>query len=88
MREVAHVARMNGIISRLLRTELNRNHDQGAFDTTGRNVYDILISKIPILREISMLHIAALSRYRRLAPERITLFPDLHQELFSVDISE
>lgn len=86
LRQVSHVRRLNLFISRSLRAELNKTHHRSPFDSTSLNVYDTLISKIPILREISMLHMGALSRFRRLSPQ--IEFPALHRELFSMDISE
>lgn len=86
LRQVSHVRRLNLFIARSLRAELNKTHQRSPFDSSSLNVYDTLISKIPILREISMLHMAALSRFRRLSPE--IEFPALHRELFSMDLSE
>ena len=88
LRQVNHVRRLNLFISRSLRAELSKNHHhRSPFDqSTSLNVYETLISKIPILREISMLHMAALSRFRRVSPE--IEFPALHRELFSMDVGE
>lgn len=87
LRQVSHVRRLNLFISRSLRAELGKTHHRSPFDTTtSLDVYDTLMSKIPHLREISMLHMAALSRFRRLSPE--IEFPALHRELFSMDMNE
>lgn len=99
LRQVSHVRRLNLFISRSLRAELNKTH-RNSLETTnttttttttttasnGQSVYDTLIAKIQHLREISMLHMVALSRFRRLSPE--IEFPALHRELFSMDINE
>lgn len=74
-------------ISRSLRSELEKSRHRDPFHLSNSDVYETLISKIPILREMSALHMAALSRFRRLAPPEIE-FPALHRELFSMDIGE
>lgn len=86
LRQVNHVRRLNLFIGRSLRNELNKTHSRRSLfdEQTGLNVYDLLIAKIPLLREISMLHMSALSRFRRIAPE--IEFPALHRELFSLDM--
>lgn len=84
LRQVNHVRRLNLFICRSLRAELNKTHHRSPFDPSSMNVYETLISKIPTLREISMLHMTALSRFRRLSPE--IEFPALHRELFSMDM--
>lgn len=87
LRQVNHVRRLNLFICRSLRAELNKSHHhRSPFEPTSSNIYETLISKIPILREISMLHMAALSRFRRLSPE--IEFPALHRELFSMDMAD
>lgn len=74
-------------ISRSLRTELNKTHQAGLFEApTSLNVYETLVAKIPQLRELSAMHMSALSRFRRLSPE--IEFPALHRELFSMDMAE
>lgn len=45
--------------------------------------FDALNVKIPSLRELSMLHMEALSKFLRSSPN--VVFPPLHRELFSVD---
>ena len=47
-------------------------------------VMDILHGKTSTLRELSMLHMDALTKFRRSAPHLD--FPALHKELFSVDL--
>ena len=62
--------------------ELAKTHQQ--FLKGDVTVMDILCSKTPALREMSMLHMEALGKFRRSAPHLD--FPALHKELFSVDI--
>jgi nuclear receptor subfamily 1 group F protein 4 len=96
---VSHVRRLNLFISRSLRAELNKNHHHrlgNPYDNTTTTtttitvtpagIYDTLLMKIQHLRNISQLHMDALTRFRRLSPE--IEFPALHRELFSTDISE
>ena len=86
LRQVSHVRRLNLFISRSLRAELAKTHRAGdSFDSqaTSLNVYETLIGKISHLREISLLHMGALTRFRRMSPE--IEFPALHRELFSID---
>ncbi|KAJ8924276.1 hypothetical protein NQ315_007068 [Exocentrus adspersus] len=75
------IGRLSQAVLRALRLELDRNHSlpiKG--DVT---VCDALLTKIPTLREISMLHMEALGKLKRSAPHLD--FPALHKELFSVD---
>ena len=92
MRQVSHVRRLNLFIARSLRAELNKSHDNNtsancnATTTTSVGVYELLMSKIHQLRELSTLHMSALTRFRRLSPE--IEFPALHRELFSTDMGD
>jgi len=74
----------------LLDSANNNNNNNTTTTTSTTNtslaVYDILMSKIHQLRELSSLHMSALSRFRRLSPE--IEFPALHRELFSADTTE
>ena len=66
---------------KVLKTELERNH-LGPLkgDVT---VCDTLLAKLPQLREVSVMHMDALAKYKRQTPH--IEFPALHKELFSVD---
>ncbi|XP_050305740.1 probable nuclear hormone receptor HR3 isoform X4 [Anthonomus grandis grandis] len=81
LKGIAEIGRLNQAVLRALKLELDRNHSlpiKG--DVT---VCDALLTKIPNLREISMLHMDALGKLKRSAPHLD--FPALHKELFSVD---
>lgn len=70
-------------VYRVLKIELDRNHIlpiKG--DVT---VCDAVIAKMSNLREVSALHMDALSKFKRTATE--LKFPELHQELFSFPVS-
>jgi len=81
LRGVAEIQRLNQAVLRALKMELNRSHKlpyKG--DIT---VADLLFAKVGGLREISTLHMEALTKFKRSSPNHD--FPDLHKELFSVD---
>ncbi|CAH0551806.1 unnamed protein product [Brassicogethes aeneus] len=81
LKGLGEIGRLSQAVVRALRLELERNHSlpiKG--DVT---VCDALLTKIPTLREISMLHMDALGKLKRSAPH--LEFPALHKELFSVD---
>ncbi|XP_017769820.1 PREDICTED: probable nuclear hormone receptor HR3 isoform X2 [Nicrophorus vespilloides] len=81
LKGIGEISRLSQAVVRALRLELERNHSlpiKG--DVT---VCDALLTKIPTLREISMLHMDALGKLKRSAPH--LEFPALHKELFSVD---
>lgn len=81
LKGLGEISRLSQAVIRALRIELERNHSlpiKG--DVT---VCDALLTKIPTLREISMLHMDALGKLKRSAPH--LEFPALHKELFSVD---
>ncbi|XP_044738337.1 probable nuclear hormone receptor HR3 isoform X1 [Chrysoperla carnea] len=81
LRGVAEISRLSQAVLRALKAELDRNH---ALPIKGDvTVCDALLTKIPQLREVSMLHMEALGRLKRSAPH--LEFPALHKELFSVD---
>ncbi|RWS31307.1 putative nuclear hormone receptor HR3-like protein [Leptotrombidium deliense] len=76
------ITRLNQAILKALKMELSRTHKlpyKG--DIT---VYETLIAKTDTLKEISLLHMEALSKFRRSLPGLD--FPPLHKELFSVDL--
>ncbi|XP_023718984.1 probable nuclear hormone receptor HR3 isoform X5 [Cryptotermes secundus] len=81
LKGLAEIGRLSQAVLRALRLELERNHSvpiKG--DVT---VYDALLAKVPTLRELSMLHMDALAKFKRSTPH--LEFPALHKELFSVD---
>ncbi|XP_069704014.1 probable nuclear hormone receptor HR3 isoform X2 [Periplaneta americana] len=81
LKGLAEIGRLSQAVLRALRIELERNHSipiKG--DVT---VYDALLAKVPTLRELSMLHMDALAKFKRSTPH--LEFPALHKELFSVD---
>ncbi|XP_030764934.1 probable nuclear hormone receptor HR3 isoform X4 [Sitophilus oryzae] len=81
LKGIAEIGRLSQAVLRALKLELDRNHTMPIKgDVT---VCDALLTKIPNLREISMLHMDALGKLKRSAPHLD--FPALHKELFSVD---
>ncbi|XP_022915381.1 probable nuclear hormone receptor HR3 isoform X3 [Onthophagus taurus] len=72
------ITKLRQAVTRALKHELDRNHSPLKGDVT---VCDALLSKIPSLRELNMLHMDALGKLRRSAPH--LEFPALHKELFS-----
>ncbi|XP_044009515.1 probable nuclear hormone receptor HR3 isoform X2 [Aphidius gifuensis] len=81
LRGQSEITRLSQAVIRALRSELDRNHIlpiKG--DVT---VCDALLAKLPQLREISLLHMDALAKFKRSQPH--LEFPALHKELFSVD---
>ncbi|XP_018302841.1 probable nuclear hormone receptor HR3 isoform X2 [Mycetomoellerius zeteki] len=75
------INRLSQAVIRALRSELDRNHVTPIKgDVT---VCDAILAKIPQLREISLLHMDALAKFKRSQPH--LEFPALHKELFSVD---
>ncbi|XP_072161489.1 probable nuclear hormone receptor HR3 isoform X3 [Bemisia tabaci] len=80
LKGLAEISRLGQAVSKALRLELDRNHGPIKGDVT---VYDALLAKVPSLRELSMLHMEALAKFKRSAPH--LEFPALHKELFSVD---
>ncbi|OAD62016.1 putative nuclear hormone receptor HR3 [Eufriesea mexicana] len=78
---LAEITRLSQAVIRALRSELDRNHVSPIKgDVT---VCDAILAKIPQLREISLLHMDALAKFKRSQPH--LEFPALHKELFSVD---
>lgn len=72
----------------------NNNNNNNNNSKTGNNLYhlkdgddltvlQIMIAKSASLRELSMLHMEALNKFRRSTPHLI--FPALHKELFAID---
>ncbi|KAI1306526.1 putative nuclear hormone receptor HR3 [Halotydeus destructor] len=73
---------LNAAILKALRNELNKTHKLPIKGDV--SVADTLLSSIPTLRELSKLHMEALTKFRRSCPH--VDFPALHKELFSVDL--
>lgn len=69
-------------IKKALQGELNKTHKQPIKGDV--SVMDALNNSLPMLKELSSLHMEALSKFRRQYP--LTEFPALHKELFSVDL--
>ncbi|XP_033360129.1 probable nuclear hormone receptor HR3 isoform X6 [Bombus vosnesenskii] len=81
LKGLAEITRLSQAVIRALRSELDRNHVSPIKgDVT---VCDAILAKIPQLREISLLHMDALAKFKRSQPH--LEFPALHKELFSVD---
>ncbi|XP_055680014.1 probable nuclear hormone receptor HR3 isoform X2 [Lutzomyia longipalpis] len=63
-----------------IRQELESNHAPLKGDVT---VLDTLLNKIPTFRELSLMHMEALSKFKQDHPQYV--FPALYKELFSID---
>lgn len=73
---------LNQAILKALKCELNKSHKLPIKGDV--SVLDALLNSMPTLRELSALHMEALSKFRRSYPQ--AEFPALHKELFSVDL--
>ncbi|KAK3927851.1 putative nuclear hormone receptor HR3 [Frankliniella fusca] len=81
LKGIAEITRLSQAVQRALRIEMDRTHPQPIKgDVT---VCDAMLAKIPVLRDLSMLHMDALAKFKRSTPH--LEFPALHKELFSVD---
>ncbi|XP_011494884.1 PREDICTED: probable nuclear hormone receptor HR3 isoform X6 [Ceratosolen solmsi marchali] len=81
LRGHAEVRRIYDAVLRALRSELDRSHISPLKgDVT---VCDAMVAKISQLRDISLMHMDALAKFKRSQPH--LEFPPLHKELFSVD---
>ena len=68
-------------VLRALKSELDRSHISPLKgDVT---VCDAMIAKISQLRDVSLMHMEALTKFKRIHPH--VDFPALYKELFSVD---
>ncbi|GLH07308.1 Probable nuclear hormone receptor HR3 [Gryllus bimaculatus] len=79
LKGLAEISRLSQAVMRALRLEIDRNHVvpiKG--DVT---VCDSMIAKLSSLRELSVLHMDALAKFKRSTPH--LEFPALHKELFS-----
>jgi len=82
LKGIIEIQRLNQAIVKALRFELSQTHKMPFKGDI--SVFDALINKIPLLRELNLLHMEALSKFRRASPH--LEFPPLHKELFSIDI--
>jgi nuclear receptor subfamily 1 group F protein 4 len=82
LKGIVDIQRLNQAIVKALRFELSRTHKMP--NKGDVSVFDALMAKIPLLRDLNMLHMEALSKFRRASPH--LEFPPLHKELFSIDI--
>ncbi|KAG7153352.1 nuclear hormone receptor HR3-like 1 [Homarus americanus] len=81
LRGTEEIAKLNEAVGRSLCLELDKTH---RYPVKGDiTVYAFLLAKMPALRELSMLHQEALSKFKRAAPH--LQFSDLHKEIFNVD---
>jgi len=82
LKGVLDIQRLNQAIAKALKVELGKTHKMPyKGDVT---VLEALMAKLPTLRELSLLHMESLSKFRRSCPH--LEFPALHKELFSVDL--
>ncbi|XP_022245950.1 probable nuclear hormone receptor HR3 isoform X1 [Limulus polyphemus] len=82
LKEVLDIQRLNQAILKSLRFELDRTHKLPYKGDV--SVLDSLLAKIPTLREMNILHMDALAKFKQSYPHQE--FPALHKELFPVDI--
>nr|XP_046917533.1 ecdysone-induced protein 78C-like isoform X2 [Dermatophagoides farinae] len=83
LKGILEIQRLNQAIMKALRNELNRTHKNTFFIKGDVTIIDIIIAKSGQLRELSILHMDALNKFRRQSSHLI--FPALHKELFSID---
>ncbi|XP_059470453.1 probable nuclear hormone receptor HR3 isoform X5 [Neocloeon triangulifer] len=81
LKGMAEISRLSQAVLRALRMELDRNHRLPLKGDV--LVGDALIAKMSELKELNMLHMEALAKFKRSTPH--LEFPALHKELFSVD---
>ncbi|KAL1427744.1 hypothetical protein MTO96_017136 [Rhipicephalus appendiculatus] len=82
LKGISEIQRLNAAILKSLRYELGKTHEQPYKGDV--SAFDCLLAKLSSLREVSLLHMDALAKFRRTVPH--LEFPALHKELFSVDI--
>ncbi|KAL1455439.1 hypothetical protein WDU94_009530 [Cyamophila willieti] len=80
IKDVLEISRLHRAVMKLLQAELEKNHVPIKGDVT---LFATLNAKITTLRQLSTLHMEALTTFKRSAPH--VDFPALHKELFSVD---
>lgn len=76
---------MNMAVMKALQFELMKSHSKVPLKGDV-SLLDNLKGKVEILREISNLHQEALTKFHRNYPEITAKFPELHKELFSVEL--
>lgn len=76
------ILRLNQAILKTLKFELAKTHKLPFKGDV--SVLDALLARLPMLRELSQLHMDALGKFRKAHPH--IEFPALHKELFSVDV--
>ncbi|XP_067630980.1 probable nuclear hormone receptor HR3 isoform X2 [Eurosta solidaginis] len=74
------IQRLFNLSMNAIRQELEANHAPLKGDVT---VLDTLLNNIPNFRDISILHMEALSKFKQQHPN--VVFPALYKELFSID---
>lgn len=77
------ILRLFNMSMNAIKQEIEANHAPLKGDVT---VLDTLLTKIPTFRELSMLHMDALSNFKQEHPQYI--FPALYKELFSIDAQQ
>lgn len=82
LKGILEIQRLNQALVKALRFELSKTHK--VYVKGDVTMVDVLAAKSGLLRDLSMLHMEALVKFRRSAPHLD--FPALHKELFSVDI--
>ncbi|XP_065342422.1 probable nuclear hormone receptor HR3 isoform X2 [Cloeon dipterum] len=81
LKGVADINKLSQAVLRALKMELERNHRLPLKGDV--LVGDALMAKMSELRELNLLHMEALAKFKRTTPH--LEFPALHKELFSVD---
>ncbi|CAB3382509.1 Hypothetical predicted protein [Cloeon dipterum] len=81
LKGVADISKLSQAVLRALKMELERNHRLPLKGDV--LVGDALMAKMSELRELNLLHMEALAKFKRSTPH--LEFPALHKELFSVD---
>ncbi|XP_076324587.1 putative nuclear hormone receptor HR3 isoform X1 [Tachypleus tridentatus] len=82
LKEVLDIQRLNQAILKSLRFELEHTHKLPYKGDI--SILDFLLAKTPSLREMNVLHMDALTKFRQTYPHQV--FPALHKELFPIDI--
>lgn len=82
LKNLLDISRLNQAIMKALQFELSKTHKLPFKGNVP--VFESLKAKKDHLRELSLLHMEALTKFRRSAPH--LEFPALHKELFSVDL--
>ncbi|KPM08682.1 nuclear hormone receptor HR3-like protein, partial [Sarcoptes scabiei] len=83
LKGILEIQRLNQAIIKALRNELTHSQKANIYIKGDVTVLDMMLAKSTTLRELSLLHMEALCKFRRQSPHLI--FPALHKELFSID---